>query len=72
MKFFITAKPNAKNPEIEKFSDNTFLIKVKEPAKNNLANQAVLKSLAGYLKVPVSNLKIISGRTSRKKIIQLV
>ncbi len=62
-------------PEIEekviKISDTNFKVQVKEAPEKGRANQAVLKALADYFGTSQSNIKIISGSTSKLKIIEI-
>lgn len=44
-------------------------VRVTAPAKNGLANAAVLKLLAEYWRVPPSSLSIVRGYTARQKVI---
>lgn len=71
MKIFIKAKPGAKKEEIEKISDNSFVISVKEPPIQGKANSAIIAALAEYFKIPKSNIKIVSGFGSRQKVVEL-
>jgi len=71
-KLFITAKPSSKKEGIEKTSESTYIIKVKELAIEGKANKAILKKLSGYLKIPINRLKIVSGLKSRKKVIEII
>jgi len=72
MKFFIKVKPGSRECGIEKFGDNKFIVSVKEPPIKGFANKAVLKALASYFNVSSDKLKIISGFTSRNKIVELL
>lgn len=65
------AKPGAKEERVEKISENNFLVAVKEPAKEGRANWAVERALAKYFKVPVGGVRIISGHTSRQKVVEI-
>ena len=49
-----------------------FVVSVKEPPIQGRANQAILKALARFLDVAPSRLRIISGYTSRQKVIEVV
>ncbi len=75
MKILVFAKPGARRASIEKMEnlipgfDGCFSIAVKEPAEDGRANHAVEAALAGYFKLSVSSVKIISGKTARKKIV---
>jgi len=71
MKIFVKAKPSAKKQNIEKIDDSHFVISVKEPPVQGLANKAVLKNLADYFGIPQENVRIISGFTSRQKIVEI-
>lgn len=72
MKLFITAKPGAKDERVEKRDDTHFVVAVKEPPVGGRANSAILKALAGFLRVASSRVKIISGHTGRRKIIEVI
>lgn len=71
MKLFITAKPRAKEERVEKISDTHFIVAVKEPPVKGLANAAIIKALAWHFGVSLSSVVIISGHTSRQKIIEI-
>ena len=72
MKLFVTAKPGAKKEGVEKTGENKFIVAVKEPPVQGRANLAIIKSLADYLNIAPSRLKIISGHTSRQKIVEIL
>ena len=46
---------------------NCIEIKICSPARDNLANKEVIKTIADYLKRPVENVFIISGAKNRSK-----
>lgn len=71
IKIFIKVKLNSKEQRIEKIDGAHFIISVKEPPVKGLANRAIIAALAAYLKVTKSKIKIVSGHTSRKKVINL-
>jgi len=60
--------PHGRNNEIYRTSDGSFEIKVKAKPENGLANQAAIKLLAEYLKVPVERIKLVRGAKSRNKV----
>lgn len=72
MKIFITVKPNAKTEKVEKTGEASFKISVKEPPKENKANFAVMEALAKYFKIPLSKIRLISGRSSKNKVIEIL
>ena len=57
--------------EAEEIGEKDFIVKVKEPPVDGRANAAVIIALAGYFNVPPSSVNIISGHTSRQKIIEI-
>lgn len=71
MKIFVKVKPNAKEEKLKKIDDINFKVSVKESPEKGKANRAVVKTLANYFSVAQSNIKIISGSTSRIKIIKV-
>lgn len=71
MKICIKVKPNAKEAGVEKISDSFFSVRVKEPAKNGKANEAVCLVLADYFGVPVYSVRIVSGHCFRQKIVEI-
>lgn len=56
---------------MEKLDETHFAVAVKEPPKENKANFAVLELLAEYFKVPFSRIRIVSGATSREKVVEI-
>jgi len=72
MKIFVKVKSRAKQEKIEKIDDTNFKVWVKEPPEKGRANRAVLEILADYFDTSQSNIKIISGNTSRTKIIEVI
>lgn len=71
MRIYLKAKPGAKKNKVSRIDDSHFRVWVKEMPVRGRANKAVTEALAGYLKVPKSRIKIISGETSRQKIAEI-
>jgi len=72
MKIFVKVKPKAKEEKVEKIDDINFKVSVKESPEKGRANRAVVKTLADYFTVNQTNVRIISGSTSKLKIIEIV
>lgn len=66
----MTARPNAREASVVKIDEDHFIVSVKEPPREHKANIAILKALAAHFKVPFTTLRLVSGRTSREKIIE--
>ena len=71
MKIFVKAKPLSREDSIEKIDENNFVVSVKEPPIKGMANQAIIRSLANYFNIPTSNIKLVSGFSSRHKIFEI-
>ena len=81
MKIFVKAKAGAKEnmleaPKQKLFKgnddkDDYYKVSVKEPPVQGRANEAITKLLAEYFKVSSSQVKIISGRSSKIKIFEI-
>lgn len=79
------AKPNAGEEKIEKIdpplslplsglqrgSDVHFVVAVKEPPRQGRANDAIAKALAKYFDTSISNVKLVSGFSSRQKVFEV-
>ena len=72
MKIFVKVKPKAKETKVIKVSETNFKVWVTEPPEKGRANMAVVRALADYFKTSQINITIISGSTSRLKIIEIL
>lgn len=71
MKIFVKAKPNSRAEKVEKIDENNFVVSVKEPPEKGRANLAIRNALAVYFKTGTANVVIVSGYTSRNKIVEI-
>lgn len=71
MKIFVKAKPNSREEKVEKVDEQNYVVSVKEPPIKGMANLAIRNVLAVYFKTGSSNVRIVSGYTSRNKIIEI-
>jgi len=83
MKIIIKAKPNAKTETIEELkriqgiadpkrsSMPIYKISVKATASDGKANDAIIRALAKHFGVRTSDVRIVSGNTSKKKIVEV-
>jgi len=72
MKINVKAKPGAREEKVEKIDDNNFVVSVKEPPEKGKANDAIRNALAVYFKTASARVKIVSGYSSRNKVIEIV
>lgn len=68
----VKAKPGAKVEKVEKIDDVSFAVSVKEPPVKGRANAAIGKLLAQYFKVSNSQVKLLTGFSSHKKIFEVL
>ena len=72
MKIFVTVKPGAKREEIKSADGTHLTVSVRAQAHEGKANDAVIRALAEHFAVPPSSMSIVTGRTSRRKIIEIL
>lgn len=68
LKVFVT--PNARREEVRE-RRAALAIAVREPAKGNRANTRVREIVAARLALPLSAVRIVSGYTSRAKMLSI-
>ena len=72
MKIFVKAKPGARQEKVEKIDESHFVVSVTEPPEKGKANDAIRNALAVYFKTGSSRVKIVSGYSSREKIVEII
>ena len=68
---WVTVKPHAKKEEVKKLADGEYSASVHVPAREGKANQALIDLLADHFSVPKSSVRIIRGKTSRRKLVEI-
>jgi uncharacterized protein (TIGR00251 family) len=63
--------PNAKRTEIVGWIGEAIKIKLQSPPTEGRANAALLEFVANKLCLPKNSIRLISGKTSRNKIIEI-
>lgn len=71
MKIWVRVKPQAKREEMKMTADGELTASVCAPAREGKANEALIELAAGYFSVPKSSIRILSGRTSRRKLLEI-
>ncbi len=71
MKIFVKARPLAKEEKVEKIDDQNFTVSVKEPPVAGQANRAIVKALAEYFNVSPSQVRLVSGFSSKNKVFEI-
>lgn len=63
--------PNARKTQILGYQNGILRLSIKEPAENQKANQALIRFLSELLHLPQNQISILSGKTSRHKVLKL-
>ena len=71
VKINVKVQPKAKKVGVERISENTYKVRVHAAPDKGSANKEVIASLADYFDIPPSTIKIVRGKTSRTKLIEL-
>lgn len=71
MKIYITAKPRSKKEYVKRVDDTHYIVSVNAPPVDGKANQAIIKSLAKYFDKPKSQIYILTGASSKRKVIEM-
>ncbi len=72
MKITVKARPASKEEKVEKITEFEFVVSVKEPPVQGRANMAIIKALAQYFRVSPSQVRLVSGFTSRQKVFEIL
>lgn len=70
MRIRVEVKPNSKAPVVEAVEDH-LVVRVKEPPKEGKANEAVLRAIAEHFGVARRDVRLVSGESSRRKLVEL-
>jgi uncharacterized protein YggU (UPF0235/DUF167 family) len=66
----VKARPNSPESRIEE-KDGVLHISLKESAKHNKANAELINLLSKYFNTFLANIRILRGKTSRNKIVEI-
>jgi uncharacterized protein len=71
MRVTVRVVPRARRTAVELLAGGGFRVTVTAPAHAGQANQAVIDALAAYFGVPRSRVRIVLGRTTRRKVVEI-
>jgi len=69
--FSIRVQPRASKDEIMRMEDGSLKIRLTAPPVDGVANEALVKFLAVQFDISRSRIEIVSGHTSRNKIVRI-
>jgi len=67
----VKVQPRASKEQVLRNPDGTLKVYLKVAPTDGKANKALIEILAGYCSVKKSNIKIVTGKLSRNKIIEV-
>ncbi len=71
MKIRVSVKAQSKQESIQKIREREYLVRVKAPAQEGKANEAVGALLAKHFKLPKSGVMLLHGAKSKEKVFQI-
>ncbi|MEA2033335.1 MAG: DUF167 domain-containing protein [Euryarchaeota archaeon] len=63
--------PNSKKAKVEQTEGGILRVNIDAPAKEGKANKRLVEILAKYFSKPKSSIRIVKGRTSKNKVIEI-
>lgn len=61
----------ARKEELEKILENSYKVKVRVPPENGRANERIIELISEKFGVRKNKIRIVSGETSNKKIVEI-
>ncbi len=71
MRIAVTVVPRARRTRVEPLEGGGFRVAVTAAPHEGQANEAVIEALAEYFRVPRSRVRIVLGRTARRKVVEI-
>ena len=71
MRIVVTVVPQARRPRVEALGNGGLRVAVTAPPREGRANAAVIATLAEHFRISRSNIRIVRGERSRKKVIEI-
>ncbi len=72
MKISVKVKPNARKNEVKVLDGNVFQVSVTVPPVDGKANEKLIEMLAEFFHKPKRNIDIVSGHSSKMKIVEVI
>jgi uncharacterized protein (TIGR00251 family) len=71
VRFAVHVQPRAKKNDVDGLYGSALKLRVQAPPVDGAANEAVAELIAAWLQVPMRNVRIIGGATSRTKMVEV-
>ncbi|WP_457601619.1 DUF167 domain-containing protein [Hydrogenivirga sp.] len=67
----VRVKPGSRKEKVVEVSEDRLEVRVSAPPEKGKANERLIELLAKHFKVPKSKVKIVRGKTSREKLVEI-
>jgi len=67
----VSVKPGSREDAVSRQTDGSLLVCVRARAQEGAANAAVVAAVAGFLGVPKSHVRLVSGARGRSKVLDV-
>jgi len=67
----VKAKPDGYEDRVEKTKEAHFTVETREPPIRGRANQAIIRLLGEYFKIPAFKIRLIKGAREKSKIFEI-
>ena len=71
MKISVKVKAGSSREKVEKTGDNDYAVWVRAKPADGKANEAVIKTLAGYFDIAKSKISLVKGQASKQKLFEI-
>ena len=71
MRISVKVKANSSREKVEKIGDNDYAVWVRAKPADGEANEAVIKTLAGYFDIAKSRVSLVKGQASTQEIFEI-
>lgn len=72
MLLHVTIKPGSRKPGIDRIDETHWVVRVREPAREGRANDALVRAVAAELGLPPSRVVLKRGEKFRTKTLEIV
>lgn len=72
MKIYVKVHPKSKQEKIKRIDESHLEVWVRQAPDKGQANQAVVEAVADFLGVSKSSVRVVSGATSRNKVLEQI
>jgi len=71
MRIYLKVIPRSSQNSVEKISDGEYRVRLTAPPVDGKANEALIKTLAEHFGVAKSNVSIVGGKSSPRKMVDV-